>query len=203
MKKLLIWMIVALITGAGCISKKPATPSFYLLEYPANRQIATPDYDKPLPVIVEIAELEINPAFASFDIALRHNTREIKYFSNHRWAIRPSQSLNSFLMTFFERNNVFENTGARFWRVNPHYRLRTIIHQLEVLEENRAFYARLHIEITLIKTDTEQTALTHISDRTLALEQRDLNLFADAISNMFFEELELFSQKALIQLQPE
>lgn len=196
-------MAAALLMGNGCISRKPATPSFYLLEYPASREITSPALATPLPVIVEIADVQINPAFASYDIALRHNTREIKYFSHHRWATRPSQSLNSFLMTFFERNSVFENAGARFWRVNPHYRLRTIIHQLEVLEENREFYARLHIEIMLIKTDTEQTALLHLSNRTQVLEQRDLNLFADAISNMFFEELELFSHKALSQLKPE
>lgn len=203
MKKIFLWMIVVLLAGTGCISKKPATPSFYLIDYPANRELTATAPASPLPVIVEIADVEINPAFASYDIALRHNTREIRYFANHRWATRPSQSLNSYLTTFFERNSVFENTGARFWRVNPDYRLRTIVHHMEVFEENRQFFARLHIEILLINTDTERTALMHISNRTEELEQRDLNMFAEAISNMFFDELELFSQKAISQLQPE
>jgi ABC-type uncharacterized transport system auxiliary subunit len=203
MKNQFLYLIISLAIISGCIGSKPQTPSFYLLEYPTDRTMSFDDTDNPLPVIVEAEDVNISPAFASYDIVLRAKSHEINYFDMHRWATRPGQSLTRFLLTFFERNKVFENAGPRFWHVPPHYKLKTTIFQMEVFEEDKKFFARLHLELQLIKTDTEQAVLTHVADNRQALEERDLNLFADTISNMFFDELRAFSLKALNNLPNE
>lgn len=200
MKNQLFYLIISLAIVSGCLGSKTQVPSFYLLEYPAERTVSFGEADNPLPVIVEAEDVNVSPAFASYEIAIRANTHEIRYFAQHRWATRPVKSMTSFLLTFFERNDVFENAGPRFWKVPPHYKLRTNIHQMEIFEEDKMFYARLHLELQLIKTDTEQVILTHVADNRQALDERDMNLFADAISNMFFDELQAFSLKALNSL---
>jgi ABC-type uncharacterized transport system auxiliary subunit len=203
MKNQFFYLFISLVIFSGCIGSKPQAPSFYLLEYPADRTMSFGETDNPLPVIVEAEDVNISPAFASYDIVLRANSHEIRYFDMHRWATRPVQSMTSFLLTFFERNNVFENAGPRFWKVPPHYKLKTTIFQMEIFEEDKKFYARLHLELQLKKIDTEQVVLTHVADNRQALEERDLNLFADAISNMFFDELQAFSLKTLSSLPNE
>jgi ABC-type uncharacterized transport system auxiliary subunit len=174
----------------GCSSAKPVTTSYYMLEFPHGVELR--DTFNTLPFSLEILEADIHPAFGSMQIAMREQTNQIKYFSNHKWANRPSQSITLIVATFFDRSMVFKKSATRFWDIVPQYKLKTIVHQLEIVSEGRRFEAHLNIEFQIVETNTAAVVVTHAADKFIPLEKRELNAFADVVSKMVFDELVLF-----------
>ena len=193
----LIIMAVSLLILNGCRSSKPVTPRFFLLEYPAETEIT--DTIATLPFSLEINDVDLHPAYSSTQIAIREGEMEVQYFVNNQWASRPYQSLERIITTYYKKNPFFESISTRFWNVQPDFTLTTTVYNLEVIRERKTFQARLNIEFRIESSEGEIIAV-HTSDNIRQLERRDLNQFARAINNMFFEELHYFSKKAHFEI---
>jgi ABC-type uncharacterized transport system auxiliary subunit len=200
MRNSLFFLIVSLSILGGCRASKSPNPTFYVIEYPAEKESSLADSLMVLPLIVEVETVDVNPAFSAHEIALRKKSNEIGYFSHNKWATRPDQSLTRFLLTFFKRNDVFKDIDTRFWKITPDYRLKTTVHQLEVVNSDKEFTAHLHLEFRLVNTENDQVVLEHIANKSQRLTKKDLNLFADAISSMFYDELNNFTEMARTKL---
>lgn len=198
-RKILFILMVSTLVLAGCRSSKPVAPRFFLVEYPSDPPVT--DTMKMLPYVLELAEVNVNPAYASTQIAMREDEQELQYFVNNQWAVRPAQGFAVFLEQYFADNRVFSQTQTRFWNLQPDYRLQTIVHNLEVVRERKDFYARLHLEFRLETADGEWIERYSTDNRRL-LESRDLNLFTVAVNNIFFEELNYFTGKIYFGLSP-
>lgn len=191
--------MVSTLLLTGCRSNKPVTTSFFLVEYPSDPP--TPDTMKVLPYVLELAEVIVNPAYASPQIAIREGEQELQYFANNQWAVRPAQGFAGFIEQYFADNRVFTQTQTRFWNLQPDYRLQTTVRNLEVVRERRDFYARLHLEFRLETADGELIE-RYVTDNRRLLESRNLNLFTVAVNNIFFEELNYFARKIHFGLSP-
>jgi len=191
MKYLLKIFFILIILLPSCRSSKPVASTFYIIEFPIEKVKDT----QPLllPYSLEIATVDIHPAFATHQIAVRENEHEIRYFSNHEWAVRPPEGFTRFIHTYFNQIKLFRNVDVRFWSLRPDYRLVTRINNLEVVADGRNYYARMHIEFRLIMEQGEVLIVQHAADRSRLLEKRNLNLFTGAISDIFFEELHYFA----------
>jgi ABC-type uncharacterized transport system auxiliary subunit len=205
MKKILLIIAIPIIVLSGCRSSKPVETSFYVIEMPADKQVLRPDsiMDVVLPIktTIELDDINVNPAFSATQIAIRENTNKIRYFSHHQWAIRPDQSFTRFALRYFEKNKVVTNFGTRFWKIPVGYILKTNIHRLEVVVTNKdKFNAHLFVEFSLMNTKNEEVVLHYSSDKMVELPKRDLNMFADTISELFFNELQNFTQQAVVVL---
>jgi ABC-type uncharacterized transport system auxiliary subunit len=196
MKNSIVILLVSLLILSGCRGSKTPSPKFYLLEYPPGNELSITDSLRPLPVSVEIEAVHISPAYASHDIIIREDSHQIRNFSNHRWASRPDQSLLRFVLTYYDRNKVFKNAESRFWKITPDYRLKTVVHQLEIVVRGKKFIAHLHVDFQLIKTETEQVVVEHTADSYELMGSRNVNLFAEVISGLFYDELTIFTNKA-------
>ncbi len=200
MKKILPIALAALLLLGACRSSKPVAARFYMLEYPAKQEMAS-DTLLPLPYSVEIMDIDLNPAFSTHQIALREDAHEVKYFVNHQWASRPQKSLERFVVNYFNDHGLFENVQRSFWNVQPDFRLYITIYNLEVVRDRKDFSAHLHLEMWLESAQGE-VIHRHLADQTRMLEKRSLNLFAQAINNMFYEELNYFATKLHFALTP-
>ena len=54
--------------------------------------------------------------------------------------------------------------------------------------------AHLNLEFRIIDNSDEHIILRHQADTTNALKQKDLNLFASEVSNIFYDELKEFTK---------
>ncbi len=197
----LILFIIPMVFLGACRSSKPVAPTFYVLEFPVDR-VSDEQYST-LPYSLEIAEIDLHPAFATHQIAIREDQHEIRYFSHHEWAVRPEISLARYIRDYFKHVSIFENIEARYWNIRPDYKLFTSVHQLEVLKDGNDYLARLHVDFQLVMTEGTITVVRHSADKTRLLERRNLNLFAGAINDMFFEELHFFTRKILYEFSAE
>ncbi len=197
---LLLLVITMLLLGA-CRSSKPVAPTFYVLEFPTDR--IPEEIPFTLPYSLEITDIDLHPAFATHQIAIREEQHEIRYFSHHEWAVRPEQSLTRYISDYFKNVRIFKNTDIRYWNIIPDYKLLTSIHQLQVIKDGNDYLAHLHVDFQLVMTEGTVTVVKHTADKTRLLERRNLNLFAGAINDMFFEELHFFARKIQYELSAE
>lgn len=173
-------------------------PQFITIEFPADNNFA--DSLSILPYSLEIEEVGIHPAFATNQIAIRENTHQIRYFVNHQWAVRLQQSLTQYITDYYMTNQLFDDVGNRFWKDPADYKVSTYVHNLEVKQIDKDFSAYMHIDFFLIDVDNNQVVTKHTVKKNRLLPKRNLNLFAEAVNNMFFEELHFFAQKGWFEL---
>lgn len=200
MNRTLIIAFALSVLLMGCRGSKPVSPRFYMIEYPGISVLST-DTIQPLPLTVEIADIDVHPAYTTSQIAMREDSHEINYFVNHQWATRPQVSLEKFAVSYFNHTPVFDHTDTRFWNIQPDYRLFITVYNLEVLRVGRDFYAHMNLEFRMESSDGEIIE-KHLSDQRRLLEKRDLNLFTKAVNNIFYEELNYFARKVHFSLTP-
>ncbi|MFN2395708.1 MAG: ABC-type transport auxiliary lipoprotein family protein [Bacteroidales bacterium] len=202
MKIKIFLLIILIVSLVGCRSSKPVAPTFYLIEFPSDKEVDE-ETSVTLPFSLEILDVDVHPAFASRQIALREKEYEVRYYSHHEWAVRPSESLTRYLYDYFKRSEIFRYTDTRFWNVLPDYRLNVKVHKLEVIEDENDYLAHVHADFELIMVEGNVAVVQHGVNKTRLLEKRNLNLFAGAINDMFFEEVFFFSRKILYEFSAE
>ncbi|MFP4555450.1 MAG: ABC-type transport auxiliary lipoprotein family protein [Bacteroidales bacterium] len=202
MKRLLIAIMGFSLLLAGCFGGKSVAPTFYLIEYPFNEEISADNSgdDEVEPIPIHVLELDVHPAFSSHEIAIREDTHELKYFANHKWTNRPEQTLTIFMQNFFGHHNGFMVINPRKFALRDYYSVEFYVNRLEVVKNGKQYSAYLHMEITLREGATSKEVFKHVTDRSEPMEERNLNLFASAVSRMLFEEIKQFSQKVEAEL---
>lgn len=198
MMKRIPYLILLFYVFSSCGSQKVITTRYYVIEVDRD-SIAVMDVGKD-PVIdqyCEIEQVEVYPAYSSTQIANRSDEMELTYYAYHQWAIRPAESFTRMLQDYFSHVPVFRNTSGRFWQVDPAYRIETTVFHLEVIQENDGFMAHLDLEFILRESDQGNVIVQHQANEKKALADKDLNLLASAVGEIFYAELILFSDKII------
>lgn len=188
----LILLIYTASLISGCLTRAPEATRYYLLDYPAGMEIVFPGNGPFIEKSCLITSVEVYPAYSTYQIAIREHSHEIKYFAVNIWAVRPEQSLTNIISEFFKNHKVFESIHLSTPVTETDFTLNTTVYSLEVVHERRDYYARLKVEYLLKDNENNQIVYDHRADKRVLLEDRDLNLFAAAISEIFVEELAIF-----------
>lgn len=188
------------LLASGCLSQKSAPARYYDLEYPAEPEVSINDTVEPLDYSCLINVVEVYPAFAGSQIAIRENSHQIRYFSFNHWAVRPEQSLIYLMTEFLNRHNIFKTVYPPSLYIESDYTIETMIYHLELVEEGNDYHVHLNLEFRLNDGQTGEEILNHRADRKHLLEERNLNLFAASVSEIFIEELGIFANSILTSL---
>jgi ABC-type uncharacterized transport system auxiliary subunit len=201
MKKTMPLILLLTLLLASCGGSKSVVNRFYVLEYPARTVASMEEGLSPIEGSCLIETPGMHSAFATHQIALREDTHEIKYFSFNEWANRPEQSLATIIWSFYQDFPAFGKGAVLQGSGEEKYALQTHVSRMEVVQQRNDFYARLNVEFLLVERDTGTPLAAHKASRQEPLDQRNLNLFASAISDMFVEELQLFTLEIFNALQ--
>jgi len=201
MIRIIILLAISIYISSGCGGQKAITTKYYVIE--VFDEADETDNSKPeahIDKYCEIQPVDVYPAYASTQIANRSNLREITYYAHHQWAIRPSESFTRILLDFFTQKPIFKSASDRFWRVEPTYKIETKVYHLEVIQEKNAFSAHLELEFSLLNASNGTKLLHHRADEKMELEEKDINLLASAIGDIFYRELIKFSIKIVEEI---
>ncbi len=202
MNKITLFIIPVLFCFWSCGSQKVVTTKYYVIEFPVDN---VRDAIDTIPLMIEqyceIVPVDVNPAYSTTQIANRSSTRAITYYSYHQWAIRPAESFSRLIVDYFMHVPVFAGVSDRFWRVQPDFHLETTIYRMEVVQEQSTFSAHLDLEFRLREVKRGREILHHRADRYITLYNRDLNLFASAIGDIFYQELQKLSEKIVMEIK--
>lgn len=193
--------LLLFILIAGCGSPKRIITKYYLIEIPDETTYSSADREEPLlDAYCEIVPVDIYPAYASRQIVNRNKSNEITYYSYHKWAVRPEDSFTRILTDFFDKNRIFIDVSSRFWKVTPSYKIETTVYRLEVNDQADKFNAHLKLEFRLLDNESSELIVQHAADRSESLQEKDINLLASTIGNIYGGELEAFAEKIKSEL---
>ena len=199
MKPYTIISVSFIILLISCMSEKNIIRKYYTLEIPEDTYIMKPDTSMTIPGKCEIGRVDINPVYEKNQIVNRNKSNEITFYMYHQWAVRPEEAIREILHEYVQDKKLFENVSTRFTRSVPDYILETSVNDLEIIEINKSFSAHVNIEFLLIRNNNDSILVRHQADRTEPLEQKNINLFASEVSNILFEELEIFASLIMVK----
>jgi ABC-type uncharacterized transport system auxiliary subunit len=194
-------LLCIVLLFASCGGSKSVVNRFYVLEYPSGFSPVMEENLSPFQGSGHIESPVVHQAFATHQIALREDSHEIKYFSFNEWVSRPEQSLNAILWSFFQDFPAFEQGVVAVAGGQDGFGIETHVSRMEVVQVRNDFHARLDVEFRLVDRSDGKILFTHRTGRQEALRQRNLNLFAATISEMFIEELQVFANGMLREVR--
>jgi ABC-type uncharacterized transport system auxiliary subunit len=196
MKRFFVILVLLFIFGLyGCNNQKSVVKKYYVLETPKDTTVIDTTSTEYIDEFCEVGKVNIYPAFSTRRIANRSRSHEITYYSSHEWAVRPTDILTNMLVDYMNAKGLFKSIAPRYWEVSPKYKIETTIYQLEVVKQNNDLAAHLHIEFRLVNNESKKTVTRYQADLTNPLEERKINLFASAISKMYYSAINDFSAR--------
>jgi len=202
MNRKAIWIfMLSLLMLSGCFGRKSVMQKYYLLELPAVADSVHEKTQSKTSATCGIAEVKVADAFASSRIALRTNTHELRYYSYHKWAVRPGIVLSQLVEQYLQEQRIFAFTSNRNLKRLPDYELYTEVKHLEVVERDDALAAHLNIEFQLVDNSSGEILLRHKADSRNPLAEKKLNLFTATIGEIVHNELQVLSQKIISYLE--
>lgn len=192
MRKFVIALTCMFLLLSSCIPEKNVTRKYYTLELPETYISTMQPAPERLQGECEIGRVSVNPVYDRNQIVNRNDSHEISYYVYHQWAVRPDEAIRELLYNYLDTKNIFERVASRYSRSIPDYRMEASIEKLEIVDNN-SFSAHIQMEFTLYDNSNDSILVVHGADRKEPLQKRNLNLFALEVSNIFCEELEVFT----------
>ncbi len=201
MKKIFLISVLLSLMLVGCGGGKQAVTRYYLLEYPDEQAdvLSSLEQTVPFPFSCNILPVDIHPAFASYQIAIREHANQINYFSFNEWAVRPTESLTRLVLQFFQNNDVFETVTNLRSGMGSVVSVETYVSRMDLTVDRKAFIANLAVEFKLVHNETRQVITSYHAANQRSLDEKSLNEFAAAVSEMFVEGLVLFANQMTVQ----
>jgi ABC-type uncharacterized transport system auxiliary subunit len=193
MKTVIYFLIIPFIVLTSCLSERKIVRNYFTIEIPAGGLPVKTDSTSAITGICEIAQVEVNQVYANNQIVNRTGSNVISYYVYNQWAIRPADAIKELIHEYLDTEGIFQSTTAGNRRPATDYRFLTSVNRLEMIEKNNSPFAHIDLEFRIINNSNDRVILSHKSDRTIAIEKRDLNLFAQEVSKTICEELSVFS----------
>lgn len=194
--KPIIYLIIPLILAlTACMSEKTVIMKYYVLEIPANHSSGNQRSKTVIKGVCQVDQIEISPILETNQIINRSNSHEITYYRYHQWAIRPGTAVKKMVQNRLESSGIFEDVYTRHSRSIPDYRLHTYLKQLEVIERNDSFSTHVNLAFEITDNEDDIIILKHQANRTNELQAKDLNQFAEEVTNIIQEELDALITK--------
>jgi len=193
-------LLCAILLGIQSCGERTLIRHYYILELP-EQSASFADSTVLTKKICEILDTEIPPAFAQLRIAVRKRSNEISYYQYNYWAMNPSDNLAFLLTRQVEMAKLFARSTRGLLKQVPDYQIKSKVYNLEVLDIEDIYYAHLQMEMDLIEYDSRKILVSHSFDKTKALTERDLNLFASQLSIIFDQETIQFIRKIRTYLE--
>ncbi|SFE23913.1 ABC-type transport auxiliary lipoprotein family protein [Thermophagus xiamenensis] len=197
MKHIFYKSLIITFLFTGCGTQKTVIKRFYTLEQTDKLNINRLNDTVQINARCEVEDVFVYPAYSTRKIVFRDASHQIRYFEDHEWAVHPSEVLTRMTIDFLSAQNLFLKVSNRFWKHTPKYHVNTTIYKMEVVptENRKNFTAHLEINFQLTDAKTGLAIVNHFANRESELETKNLNLLAESISNLFYEELEKFATK--------
>ena len=185
------FMLILMLVVTGCGARK-IIQKYYLIEPPMERNLSGDTGKSIIDAGCEIVPVEVSPVFSTPRIAVRQKSHEIAFFQYHHWAVTPEEAITDFIEKELDNAEIFRESGQVEWEITPEYQLFSNVNYLEYQEQGKTARARLQMSLQLKRTEDHQLISYHAFDRTEPLTARSMNEYAETVSLILHQELQVF-----------
>lgn len=188
-KKIILIAFTALLAFSltACLGGGSSEPTKYYTIAVENIQAPTSSAyaDKRL----QVRKFTIEPAYQRVNIVYRESAYDFMFYDLDLWASRPEHMIAQVASEYLARSGLFKSVETKA-NGKPDYELLGNIVAIEEVDEGSSQYARLAMQLTFRKTESDQAIWEKSFDEKLSMDNREPRTTAETISKLFGKYME-------------
>ncbi len=194
MKKIIV-ISLAFIFLFGCMARNIVPRNYFILEYYSHSEKDELKLEKPFEQSVYIEDTKIPRTYNRKQIVVRHFGPRITYSDNNLWGVKLTKIIPNLLKKRLDSYNIFKNTQRELFTSTPGYVIDSNINNIEMYISETLYQARLNIDFTYRKKDTENPLIIHSANIERVMLKQDFDTYAQTINEILLEEIDRFAAK--------
>ena len=187
-KKFILLSAIALSLTA-CLGGGSSEPTKYYTI--AVEKISTPVTDSYKDKRLQVRKFTIEPAYQRANIVYRESAYDFMFYDLDLWASRPEHMMAQVASEYLNQSGLFKSVETKA-SGKPDYELLGNIVAIEEVDEGSSQYARLAIQLTFKKTDSDEVVWEQTFDEKSSMGDREPRTTAETISKLYGQYIEQF-----------
>ena len=188
---ILFFTLALALTLTACLGGGSSEPTKYYTI--AVENIQKPSTDSFKDKRLQVRKFTIEPAYQRANIVYRESAYDFMFYDLDLWASRPEHMLMQVASEYLSQSGTFKNVETKPTG-KPDYELLGNIIAIEEVDEGSSQYARLAIQLTFRKTESDEALWEHTFDEKMSMGDREPRTTAETISKLYGKIIEQFLQ---------
>ena len=171
----------------ACLGGGSSEPTRYYTV--AVEKIQTPTSSAYADKRLQVRKFTIEPAYQRTNIVYRESAYDFMFYDLDLWASRPEHMLAQVASEYLTKSNMFKGVETKPTG-KPDFEFLGNIVAIEEVDEGSSQYARLAIQLTFRKTESDQAIWEKSFDEKLSMDNREPRTTAETISKLFGKYME-------------
>ena len=171
----------------ACLGGGSSEPTRYYTV--AVEKIQTPSSSAYADKRLQVRKFTIEPAYQRTNIVYRESAYDFMFYDLDLWASRPEHMLAQVASEYLTKSNMFKGVETKPTG-KPDFEFLGNIVAIEEVDEGSSQYARLAIQLTFRKTESDQAIWEKSFDEKLSMDNREPRTTAESISKLFGKYME-------------
>ena len=120
---------------------------------------------------------------------IRRSSYKVHYYPFKQWAKTPEELIEDTVIHFYKSSHFFSKVIDEHSSMEPDIVMRIRADTLEMMYEDKQWFARLALDIEFVDSEAEEVFLTHFFDRKMPIKRRNPRYVSEKISQILQEEL--------------
>ena len=185
-KKLILLSAIALSLTA-CLGGGSSEPTRYYTV--AVENISMPSAGAFADKRLQVRKFSIEPAYQRTNIVYRESAYDFMFYDLDLWASRPEHMLAQVASEYITKSGLFKSVETKPTG-KPDFEFMGNIIAIEEVDEGSSQYARLAVQLTFRKTESDQAIWEKSFDEKLSMNNREPRTTAETISKLFGKYME-------------
>lgn len=185
-KKFILLSAIALSLTA-CLGGGSSEPTRYYTI--AVENISMPSAGAYADKRIQVRKFTIEPAYQRTNIVYRESAYDFMFYDLDLWASRPEHMMAQVAGEYIAKSGLFKTVETKPTG-KPDYELLGNIIAIEEVDEGSLQYARLAVQLTFRKTESDQAIWEKTFDEKMSMNNREPRTTAETISKLFGKLME-------------
>jgi ABC-type uncharacterized transport system auxiliary subunit len=186
---LILFASAIAVTLTACLGGGSSEPTKYYTI--AVEKISAPATDSYKDKRLQVRKFTIEPAYQRSNIVYRESAYDFMFYDLDLWASRPEHMLAQVASEYVAQSGAFKSVETKATG-KPDYELLGNIIAIEEVDEGSSQYARLAIQLTFKKTDSDEAIWEQTFDEKRSMGDREPRTTAESISKLYSHYIEQF-----------
>ena len=185
-KKFILLSAIALSLTA-CLGGGSSEPTRYYTI--AVEKISMPSAGAYADKRIQVRKFTIEPAYQRTNIVYRESAYDFMFYDLDLWASRPEHMMAQVASEYLTKSGLFKTVETKPTG-KPDFELLGNIVAIEEVDDGSSQYARLAVQLTFRKTESDQAIWEKNFDEKMSMNNREPRTTAETISKLFGKLME-------------
>ena len=138
---------------------------------------------------VQVRKFTVDPAYQKANIVYRESAYDFMFYDLDLWASRPDHMITQVVAEYAVKSNLFESVEIK-GSSKPDFEISGNVSAIEEVDEGSSQYARLAIEISFRKVDSDVALFEKRYEGKQPMDKREPRAMAEATSKLLGKFME-------------